>query len=419
MREDHHSFEEEIIIEEGGEKYNNSPFEQSQHEAERGGDEEDFIEGQNRSLENKRSSNQPNNKNKLQNTIARQGKKAGRALVKKGAQKLKKLAVKAVVKLGALAIKALGALIAWVGLPMVLLFGFLIVVTVVGMMISTSIVGTGEAAEEFGAEAQALNEYVKELSQSTIDQSKPEQFVYRVPEELLAAVVQMDSLTKDFEEKGKADPLHDYKKILKIFADKLKPQFEYETYTEVTETRTRSCDENGENCSWSTSKTTRKVTQLVGVTAWNGNMSADYEKQTTGWSGGNPQTKETYYVQKNYQHQYDYSMLDAILNSQGYNEEDKKIFEMLYEYATGTPMYYIAWLNGHDISFEDGCYSIDGNIIPGAGVPPQFMPHYLSASQKYGVPWEYLAAIHRVETTFSTDLNTSYAGAVGHTQVRP
>ncbi|ALA55215.1 bifunctional lytic transglycosylase/C40 family peptidase [Shouchella clausii] len=53
-------------------------------------------------------------------------------------------------------------------------------------------------------------------------------------------------------------------------------------------------------------------------------------------------------------------------------------------------------------------------------IPADFIPIYKAAEQEYGVPWNLLAAIHRVETHFSTiDPMVSPVGAVGHMQFMP
>ncbi|WP_134704939.1 transglycosylase SLT domain-containing protein [Ammoniphilus sp. YIM 78166] len=59
------------------------------------------------------------------------------------------------------------------------------------------------------------------------------------------------------------------------------------------------------------------------------------------------------------------------------------------------------------------------SIFGEAEIPAEFLPIYQEAEAKYGVPWNLLAAIHRVETSFSQDVAVSSAGAIGHTQVRP
>jgi len=53
-------------------------------------------------------------------------------------------------------------------------------------------------------------------------------------------------------------------------------------------------------------------------------------------------------------------------------------------------------------------------------IPAAFIPIYKAAEQKYGVPWNLLAAHHRVETRFSTiSPMVSPAGATGHMQFMP
>ncbi|MBY0077950.1 peptidoglycan DD-metalloendopeptidase family protein [Priestia aryabhattai] len=49
-------------------------------------------------------------------------------------------------------------------------------------------------------------------------------------------------------------------------------------------------------------------------------------------------------------------------------------------------------------------------------IPKEYIPIYQMAGKKYNIPWELIMAIHRVETHFGADLNTSSVGAIGHTQ---
>ena len=52
--------------------------------------------------------------------------------------------------------------------------------------------------------------------------------------------------------------------------------------------------------------------------------------------------------------------------------------------------------------------------------PPWLIPVYKAAGAKYDIPWTVLAAIHKVETNFSTDGDIeSYAGAIGPMQFMP
>ncbi|MGF2615955.1 lytic transglycosylase domain-containing protein [Rossellomorea vietnamensis] len=53
-------------------------------------------------------------------------------------------------------------------------------------------------------------------------------------------------------------------------------------------------------------------------------------------------------------------------------------------------------------------------------IPSEYIPIYKDASQKYGVPWNLLAAHHRVETRFSQmETMVSPVGAEGHLQFMP
>ncbi|MFC5713578.1 lytic transglycosylase domain-containing protein [Thalassorhabdus alkalitolerans] len=53
-------------------------------------------------------------------------------------------------------------------------------------------------------------------------------------------------------------------------------------------------------------------------------------------------------------------------------------------------------------------------------IPEEYIPVYKEAEEEYGVPWNLLASIHRIETVFSTmDNMVSPAGAIGHMQFMP
>ena len=52
-------------------------------------------------------------------------------------------------------------------------------------------------------------------------------------------------------------------------------------------------------------------------------------------------------------------------------------------------------------------------------IPPFLLPIYQACGSEYGVPWEVLAAINRIETAFGTNVSTSTAGAMGWMQFIP
>ncbi|WP_278342622.1 peptidoglycan DD-metalloendopeptidase family protein [Parageobacillus thermoglucosidasius] len=114
----------------------------------------------------------------------------------------------------------------------------------------------------------------------------------------------------------------------------------------------------------------------------------------------------------------DYSNFDNVLNSFNLGTIDKKIIEANYAFTGGT-INYIEWLENNGLISDDYVY-YDGTVIPGESVPAQFMEFYRSAEKKYGVPWYVLAAIHFVETGFSTHPTMiSSAGAIGPMQFLP
>lgn len=52
-------------------------------------------------------------------------------------------------------------------------------------------------------------------------------------------------------------------------------------------------------------------------------------------------------------------------------------------------------------------------------IPKQFLSYYQDAAANYNVDWWILAAIHKTETSFSSNVATSSAGAIGHMQFMP
>ena len=58
-------------------------------------------------------------------------------------------------------------------------------------------------------------------------------------------------------------------------------------------------------------------------------------------------------------------------------------------------------------------------IIDQFTIPPFLLPIYQACGTQYGIPWEVLAGINRIETAFGTNLNVSTAGAVGWMQFMP
>jgi transglycosylase-like protein with SLT domain/peptidase M23-like protein len=58
-------------------------------------------------------------------------------------------------------------------------------------------------------------------------------------------------------------------------------------------------------------------------------------------------------------------------------------------------------------------------VIDSFEIPPFLLPIYQACGTEYGIPWEVLASINKIETAFGTNLNVSSAGAVGWMQFMP
>lgn len=58
-------------------------------------------------------------------------------------------------------------------------------------------------------------------------------------------------------------------------------------------------------------------------------------------------------------------------------------------------------------------------VINSFEIPPFLLPIYQACGSEYGIPWEVLAAINKIETNFGRNLNVSSAGAIGWMQFLP
>jgi hypothetical protein len=70
-------------------------------------------------------------------------------------------------------------------------------------------------------------------------------------------------------------------------------------------------------------------------------------------------------------------------------------------------------------SFGPAPIGVPNFVINSFEIPPFLLPIYQACGSEYGIPWEVLAAINKIETNFGTNLNVSSAGAVGWMQFLP
>ncbi|MEZ5075839.1 MAG: lytic murein transglycosylase [Solirubrobacterales bacterium] len=70
-------------------------------------------------------------------------------------------------------------------------------------------------------------------------------------------------------------------------------------------------------------------------------------------------------------------------------------------------------------SFGPAPIGVPNFVIDAFEIPPFLLPIYQACGTEYGIPWEVLASINKIETGFGTNLNVSSAGAVGWMQFLP
>lgn len=91
------------------------------------------------------------------------------------------------------------------------------------------------------------------------------------------------------------------------------------------------------------------------------------------------------------------------------------IISMLFIFSIGTALLSL---------FTDNQSQMYGGIFLGPigekEIPAEFIPIYQRAAKEYGLePWLLLPSIHQIETTFSTNVQDSKVGALGHMQFMP
>jgi hypothetical protein len=69
--------------------------------------------------------------------------------------------------------------------------------------------------------------------------------------------------------------------------------------------------------------------------------------------------------------------------------------------------------------FGPALVGVPNFVIDSFEIPPFLLPIYQACGTEYGIPWEVLASINKIETAFGTNLNVSSAGAVGWMQFLP
>lgn len=357
-------------------------------------------------------------------------KKAG----KKALKKLGKVALKLALKAGLAVTKVLLAALAGIGVPFLLILGAIILVLII-IFLATSMFFSVSEEEDLEPDAYELQQYIQNAAANSIDPSKPEQIPYQVPPELIISAMQLYESTNNLPEK----------EVVDLFVEALKPNFTYATREGFVESEQTTC-EDGE-CNTVKKKTPFTIEVFESVEAWDRVLDIRYEPHYNDWvettlnrtktvkepakdeNGAvipgefierevpvviKTKSRSETFVPDQFEN-VDYTYYDRTLSNPPfeYGMQDKLLVEALYM-ATGKEIFYKEWSTGNSL------VGFDGTIIPGSSVPSEFMEHYLAAEKAYRVDWYYIAAIHFVETGFSTHPTMiSSVGAEGHTQFMP
>ena len=70
-------------------------------------------------------------------------------------------------------------------------------------------------------------------------------------------------------------------------------------------------------------------------------------------------------------------------------------------------------------TFGPAPIGVPNPVIDSFEIPPFLLPIYQSCGTEYGIPWQVLASINRIETAFGTNLNVSSCGRDGLDAVHP
>lgn len=362
-------------------------------------------------------------------------KRTANKALKKAIKKFGAAAAKAAVKGFMAALKALIVALVSMG-GSVLLFIVLAILALLVILAATTMMFSFGGGDLEG-DAKDLHNYIQEAAANTIDPTKLEQRPYQVPPELVIAAMQIHE--------GGSEVSKSTYEVVDEFVEALKPTFVYvdkEGYVESEQTTCRD-----DVCNTVKKKTPFTVNLFESVQAWDRTLTIENTPHYHDWvetvinrtetvydpkidEEGNvvpgeyvpriipivitTKTRAETFVQDKFE-LGDYTYFDAALSNDPFNYgiNDKYMVETLYK-MTGKQMFYSEWLDGHSL------VGFNGTIVPGSNVPTEFMEHYLAAEKAYGVDWYYLAAIHFVETGFSTHPTmVSSVGAQGHMQFMP
>ena len=232
---------------------------------------------------------QNENRSIVKEIAKQQAKKQGKKLAKKALKKGAKMAAKAVAKGAAALAKLLITGLSTVGLPVILIALGVIILIVVLSAIFSYFFSFGD--DSLTTDERELHEYIVEQADSTVDMDNSFERQYRVSEQLISSVLQIEGMNSDRDEAEEK---------AKEIATSLAPEFYYGEFNEWTETKVQTC-RDGECEPYSEiERVDNLVSKITDVEYWDGSQHWDYTAYITDWSYHEKVEYETevYYEEK-------------------------------------------------------------------------------------------------------------------------
>ncbi len=182
--------------------------------------------------------------------------------------------------------------------------------------------------------------------------------------------------------------------------------------------------DNDESNPAATTTTGGTTSSTTGSSTTTGGDTSSTDGSTTTTTGGDtstggsnlPDIKNPFEAGKGKKHKSDFEFTDK---SQAKGEGDKRKPDAPnpIRRPDGTPTN-----SNPSVSIADfgaAPIGVPNFMISQFSIPPFLLPIYQACGTQYGIPWEVLASINRIETAFGTNLNVSSAGALGWMQFIP
>lgn len=283
-----------------------------------------------------------------------------------------------------------------------------------------------------------IKERYQAAAESTVDPDKPEQLPFMVPPAVIAAFEKIDFIKTDSDGISRRSELDIHPEK---YAQALKADFHYQRFYDkhhtwiIKETEVYIDGVYDRTTGRSESKSTKDVPRdlLVQADAWNGQTKITYRLQEGSWTLIDKTVKEKCTTRKKKDEEYEvcrvtttwtYEKLDTwVQDTRSTNYTIAKINDLFAQYGFTKDDQQLFYEMLQSASVTAGMYGgLRGGLPTNLAlslIPAEFMEIYKQAEERYGVPWNVLAAIHAVETNFSQNLGVSSAGAVGHMQFMP